>query len=271
MRFIKAHFPMLPEKSVDRIYRSVREFFDGKDTGLFGGPITAGDAIFIAAMMEWRKPKSVIEIGVASGYSSAFIIFYARKMQIASGSIFLTSFDLMETHAGGNGTGQFLIINYPEFQANWALHTKATSVDILRNDRMLSTVDKSSALVFVDGGHSHPWPALDLLVMRKALGSNAWAVMQDVQMMERWIADCVKFGVPSPAPVRGVNLAFSLWPGEKSVGHDLCYNCSAVALDISTQEAQQFVQRLERYNLEAPDFDFSLLREAIEETLSVHL
>ncbi|BAI87887.1 hypothetical protein L1F28_09600 [Arthrospira platensis NCB002] len=67
----------------------VNGFFKKRFKGSFGGPITAGDAFFIAAYLTAIKPSSVIEIGCCSGVSSAFILYAGHKLGLVEdGRIF---------------------------------------------------------------------------------------------------------------------------------------------------------------------------------------
>lgn len=238
----------LPKHKLDRAYDSVEAFFTRKFDGVFGGQITAGDGLFLACMMERVCPSKVIEFGVASGYSSAFILHHAEIMGILRDGVFLYSYDLVKETSAGLETGSLLRTQFPQFEKYWALQCEVTSADLAlgRGERPDIAKDES-VLSFVDGGHNHPWPLMDLAYLRSLLGANSWVVMQDTQMMERWIADCVKFGTTCPAPVRGVNLAVSLWPGRKILGHDICYNSAAVQLNISDTEFDSYAKDMLRY------------------------
>lgn len=239
---MRTQFPDLDRAALDRVYDSVWAFFSQRHRGVFGGPITAGDGLFIAAMMERIRPQRMVEFGVASGLSSAFILHHARIMGLALGPGFLTSFDLMEEDFKGRRTGRLLLASYPDLAPFWRLNTRCTSLDILEGRYRFEEIGVPfDALAFVDGGHNHPWPIIDLLALRRILTPDSWVVMQDTQMMERWIADAVIHGVACPIPVRGVNLAFALWPGRKIVGHHLCYNCGAISLRTSDEEVRTFV------------------------------
>lgn len=252
MRWIRRTFAgVLDEEAFRRVYRVTRAFFAQYHESVFGGQITAGDGLFIAAMMEKVKPCHVIELGVASGYSAAFILTYAREMGLSLEVKRLTSFDLVDVTAEGKVTGSFLRSVYPELDAAWSLHTRASSVELmLEPERYLGSLPKGAILALVDGGHNHPWPVMDLACFEALLPHGSWIVMQDYQMMERWLADCTRFGVPCPHPVRGVNLAVAHWPGTKLIGGDLAYNCAALCLDAEPRQLAEFVRQMLRYPYE---------------------
>lgn len=250
-RWIRDVIGGLSSVKIENIYRYVHEYFTPTRTGIFGGQITAGDGIAIAAMMERERPERMIEIGIASGYSSAFILFYASKSGLLSDSTFLTSFDLVSQTDRGDRTGAFLRSTFPDLLPYWQPYVETTSIEIMDDPAKYGLVPTSARmLAFVDGGHNHPWPLMDLASLRRAMPRGSWVLMQDTQMMERWIADCVLFGTICPSPIRGVNLAVSLWPGEKIIGHDVCYNTSALRLDIGDVDFRHMLNSALRYTKE---------------------
>jgi hypothetical protein len=90
------------------------------------------------------------------------------------------------------------------------------------------------------------------VALRRRLPHGSWVALQDNQMMERWLADCVEYGVPCPAPVRGVNLAVAHWPGTKLIGTGICYNCAAIRLDVDDRQFERFVDACLGYRPEIP-------------------
>ncbi len=250
IRWPKAVFPELNDEQISRIFSGVSGFFSEFRPGVFGGPITPGDAVMIATMMEIVKPKEMIEFGVASGLSSSFIFSYAKTMGLLTEHTFLHSVDLMEYHDPEKKVGSYLRSHFPEFDAIWDLHTQVTSATLLKGENKLALRHDGPVLAFVDGGHYHPWPILDILYLYETLPRETWVVLQDFQMMERWIADCVIHNVPSPAPLRGVNYAVTHWPGPKIIGFDAQYNSAVIQLDVTRAQMSEFVRACMRYPLE---------------------
>ncbi len=240
------------------------EFFRRKYEGVFGGQITAGDGISIMAFMAALRPTSMIEIGVASGYSSAFILYCAKKFQLLSDNPFLYSFDIVKETASGAKTGAFAFKEYPELVGHWELRTEVTSLDLIRtpDNYLPERVRNGRTIAFIDGGHNHPWPLADIVALRRVLPAGSWLVLQDAQMMERWIADTVIHGVPCPQPVRGVNLVISLWPGRKQIGMGINYNTSAICFDASDEQFREFVKTCLVYEDEIGFKDHALLLQA---------
>lgn len=234
------------------LFKRVRDFFRRPRPGLFDGPITAGDGIAIAAFMSALRPKQMIEIGAASGFSSAFILDMAEGLGLLQkDEVFLQSLDIVAVRPNGNRTGDLLRTLYPQHDPHWKLHAPATSVDIL-NGHLERLNAGENALAFIDGGHTHPWPVTDVIAMRKQLPKGSWILLQDVQIMERWIADCVIHSVPSAEPVRGAQLAVSLWPGTKWIGQGMSYNMAAIKLDIDDEAFATYVRSALDYADEIP-------------------
>lgn len=230
-----------------RIADTVVSFFGSVGVGVFDGPITAGDAALIAAVMEMSQPTQMIEFGVASGFSSAFVLTYAKQMGLFDQAPFLISVDLCDVHSSGGIVGDYVRVNHADLEPYWSLTTNVTSADLLRQTHSLPMRQSPALMALVDAGHAHPWPYLDLLYLWKALPRNSWVVMQDVRMMERWIADCVIYDVPSPAPIRGVDFAVSHWPGTKIMGHGISYNCAALRLDVTVDQLSLWLESVRFY------------------------
>ena len=245
----RPEFSALTVAEWDVVGDVTREFFGVRREGVFGGQITAGDGWFIGAWMAAIRPQAMIEVGVASGFSSALILSFAERLDLLgnNGTAFLHSFDLMEVHANGGVTGDLLRRYFPHFEKHWNLTTKTTtaqmSFDALR-EMPLRT------MAFLDGGHNHPWPTIDLAYLRRAVPQCEWALMQDTAMMERWIADAVIYQVPVPKPVRGVQLALNHWPGDKLVGTGPCYNMAAVRVPIGDVDETGYLKAVRTYPYE---------------------
>lgn len=244
-------FKALPEKEWVRVNDIVKGFFSGNLKGRFGGPITAGDAFFIAAYMSAFRPKSMIEVGVCSGVSSAFILYAAHKLGLAKdGKIFLQSIDLLRLHGEAqHEVGRVVGMNYPSLAQYWELTVEVTAPTVaLQHESLRKKIEAGTpTLAFIDANHMHPWPVVDVMSIAKMLPKDSWILMQDTQVMERWLANSVELGVPTPKPCRGVNLALSLWPGSKAMGWDMCYNMGALKLDVNSKQIAHYVDNTMTY------------------------
>ncbi len=265
---INRHFNRPSHKRVDSIddmLASTKLFFDIKVDGVFGGQITYGDCIFLASIMKAISPTRMIEFGVASGFSSAFILWTARHLNLLTDSCFLYSFDIDDGRLSGNVVGHIVNDYFEQLMPYWKCNLGKSSLDLLKDSSFAGVFENVETLAFVDGGHNHPWPAVDLLVLYKVIGRKSWVLLQDIRMMERWILDCIKFNVPSPVTVRGVEHAFSFWPGKKFSGLNICYNMAAISLDVSKDDIVSFFSEILKY-----DFEIDFSREHIQDLFQLY-
>jgi predicted O-methyltransferase YrrM len=133
--------------------------------------ITKEEAKALARELRSASARTAIEIGVASGFSSAVILSCLRRN---SASAKLYAFDLAERcyFDSSKRTGQAVreILGNEE---NYHLTTGVTSADI---DSAPETVD----FVFIDAGHRHPWPTLDLLSLHRFIKPGGLIGLHDV-------------------------------------------------------------------------------------------
>jgi hypothetical protein len=250
---IKRNAPMLVGEGLavpaaEALSEVVEAYFRRRHGPLFDGEITAGDAAFMLMFMEAIRPHTMVEIGVAAGFSSLFIMETAARLGLVRDRIFLDSFDLYAVRETGEVTGSYAAAKLGDLSAHWKLNSGLTSLDLVREGRPRI---EGPALGFIDGCHEHPWPLIDLIVMHLTMPAGTWILMQDYQIMERWIADSLRWTqLECPAPIRGVNLAVSLWPGTKVIGLDGCYNMAAVKLDASSSGVMQFITKMTSYPFE---------------------
>ncbi len=181
------------------------------------GAIPSGDAGFLNDMIATHAPTTMVEIGVASGVSSAVLLYALDRLPDIPGGRRLYSCDIHptcyfdETHA----TGEAVASMYPQPRTEWILDTN-TDTRRLSQTMAPASVD----LTFIDANHYHPWPLLDLLHMTVLLRPGAWAILHDTNL-------------PIVAPdcsVWGAKWLFDAWPFEKIVGTGEARNIGAVKL-----------------------------------------
>ncbi|MEI2419725.1 hypothetical protein V6O07_05585, partial [Arthrospira platensis SPKY2] len=157
-------FSNFDNHNFENVCEIVKGFFKNRLKGSFGGPITAGDAFFICAYLAAIKPSSVIEIGVCSGVSSAFILYAGHKLGLVEdGRIFLHSVDLLRLHGDEKcEVGRVVSMNYPSLAKYWKLNVEVTSPEIVLNLFKLNheIISTEPSLAFIDANHMHPWPLI---------------------------------------------------------------------------------------------------------------
>jgi hypothetical protein len=244
-----------------------KDFFSKSLKGMFGGPITAGDAFFILTFMEAVRPQVMVEVGVCSGVSSCFILYAAERLNLVqSGKIFLYSFDLLRYHdkEQKDEIGVTVKLNYPELIQFWDLYIETTLIDLLFNNKKLySKIFKNTKiLAFVDANHYHPYPTIDTMILKYLMAENSWCLLQDTNVIERWAYDAIEKNTVMPYSCRGVNLVSTLWPGKKIIGTDMCYNMAALNFNIEYKKYKDFIHNISQYIFEdyKDDLDINFLK-----------
>lgn len=181
------------------------------------GATSMGDAGFLVEMVTIEAPVTMMEIGVASGVSSAVLLHALDRLPDIPGGRRLYSCDIQPTcyFDATRATGEAVASMYARPRAEWILDTN-TDTRRLSQTMAPASVD----LVFIDANHYHPWPLLDLLHMTALLQPGAWVVLHDTNL-------------PIVAPecnVWGAKWLFDAWPFEKIAGTGAARNIGAVKL-----------------------------------------
>lgn len=236
----------------EKIISETIKYFRNRNKGRFGGQVTAGDAVFIGTFIVGIKPKSVIEIGVASGQSSGYIINVANSLNLLKkGEKYLYSIDIEEFFLH-SPVGQVVFIEYKSLLEFWSLFTKETSLCLEDSNNPIHEAFKKnhSTIAFIDADHRHPWPLIDVLILNKYLPKGSWILLQDIRLTERWLANSIERGVVCPTPTRGVGFVFENWLGEKISGYEMCYNMGAIKTGLDNVKLKRFVDTCKLYPFE---------------------
>jgi glycosyltransferase involved in cell wall biosynthesis/predicted O-methyltransferase YrrM len=142
------------------------------------GHISSGDAVFLAEMIAAHEPQAVVEIGVASGASSAAILHALDQLPQPEGRV-LHSCDVRATCYFNDAyeTGRACAEMYPSPRAHWS-RDWASDAARLRRRLGPGSVD----LTFIDANHSHPFPLLDLLHVTAFAKPGSWVVLHDIEL-----------------------------------------------------------------------------------------
>jgi hypothetical protein len=168
--------------------------------------ITEGDARFLHDLILDVHPSVAIELGVASGCSSAVILEAMRQCPNATKGVRLHAFDITErcyfdsSHPTGDAVAELTPWNVP--------HYRFTVGDVLVARERLA--GQNVPFAFIDANHLHPWATVDLLGLLPALAPSAWVALHDVRLPF----------VPGRMDTRGhgARHLFETWPGEKRQG-----------------------------------------------------
>jgi predicted O-methyltransferase YrrM len=179
------------------------------------GGISGGDAEFLLELVSGVRPHSVLELGVASGASSAALLFALDRL--GHETRVLHSCDVRGTcyFDAERATGSAVDEMYPQRRTRWVLDTNS---DARRISQALPAA--SMDLSFIDANHSHPWPLLDLLHIAVIARPCSWIALHDIEL-------------PTLHPqyqVHGPQWLFQAWPFNKVHGVDGSVNIGAVQL-----------------------------------------
>jgi predicted O-methyltransferase YrrM len=131
------------------------------------------EALALYTEIERAGAKSAIEIGVASGFSSSVIL---SALQRQSSGAMLYAFDLAKqcyfdkTKLTGQAVSEII-----GKVANYKLTTGVTSADLPASTPIVD-------FIFIDAGHRHPWPALDLLSLYRFLKPGGVIALHDINL-----------------------------------------------------------------------------------------
>jgi glycosyltransferase involved in cell wall biosynthesis/predicted O-methyltransferase YrrM len=185
------------------------------------GGISGGDSEFLLELVAGVAPRTVLELGVASGASSAALLFALD--QTANGSGVLHSCDVRPTcyFDATRATGAAVDDMYPQRRTRWLLDTNTDA------RRIAETLAAGSIdLTFIDANHSHPWPLLDLLHLTRVARAGSWVALHDIELPR----------LHPKYQVHGPQWLFEAWPFNKIHGVEGSTNIGAVQLPENLQD-----------------------------------
>lgn len=141
-----------------------------------GGNISQYDTRFLTGLINFARPRNPVEIGVASGWSSAVILNTLRHTHGAD-QFKLNAIDLFEDFYLNNKykTGAAVAESVPSLLPNYNLLTGRISPDAMEN---VGKVD----FAFIDAHHYHPWTALDFLAVLPFIEKGRWVALHDINL-----------------------------------------------------------------------------------------
>lgn len=139
------------------------------------GAIDGHDLRFIDSLLVEAPPRTLVEIGCASGLSTALLAMMVDQTGPAS----ITSFDLgKKFYVDPTKPVGYLLSEIP------ALSNVKT--EVVTGRACLAVPERFSPqsvdFCFVDASHRHPWPVIDTLVMLPFLKTGTYMVHHDPQM-----------------------------------------------------------------------------------------
>lgn len=198
------------------------------------GNVGPANLCFIAAVASAIGATRMLEIGTASGASSALLASIAAgtlaEQNLEPDGILLSTID-KQSHCLFDGTKPigFMIADLaPALAPHIAVHTGQDSFHA-RSIVQPGTLD----LVFIDGNHQHPWPMIDVLNVLPLMRPGAWLILHDTDLPR--VATVL--GLP---PRYGAQWMFESWPDRK-VSSD---NIGAVAVPQDHRTLRPFLEEM---------------------------
>ncbi len=197
------------------------------------GYVSGSDAAFLFEMIAAMAPRTVVEVGVASGVSSAVLLCALDQLPEPE-SRRLHSVDLLATcyFNESYATGQACREMYPRPRARWQ-----TAFDADARALAATLASGSVDLTFIDANHAHPFPLIDLLQATAFAKPGSWVILHDVDL-------------PIQHPeyqVYGPRWLYQAWPFNKVKSFDRWASIAAVQLpEDPAQLAPMALSLLER-------------------------
>ena len=193
------------------------------------GYIGAFDAQFLYDMVACTRPRRMIEIGVASGVSTAVLLRALADIGPVADDAGprLHSFDILPKcyFDDSRATGAAVDDMTPEFRHGVQMHLGKTAVDAAR----LFAADPVD-LAFIDGDHRHPCPIVDLLTLLPALKPGAWVILHDIDLPAAALRYEAMFNTKVDWHHAGAQRLYDHWPWEKFRGEGDGRNIGAVRI-----------------------------------------
>lgn len=138
------------------------------------GSISAYDDRFLAGLANYASPRKMVEIGVASGWSSTVLL---KALNGSENIRKVVGIDLSPTYYLDSSIPTGRVVNevVPELLSNYELLTGRLAFDAMGD---VGPID----FAFIDGHHMHPWATIDLLSVLPFIERGRWIAMHDLNL-----------------------------------------------------------------------------------------
>lgn len=146
------------------------------------GSIGLAEAEMLLTLIERVDARKVVEIGVASGASTLFIL---GMLSALTGQRQLFAFDFQAQYFADRSKPSGFLALESEFNRDdrLVLCVEASSLE-LRSTLAARAVDPGTPvdLAFVDANHRHPWPTIDFLMLLPLMREGGMVVFHDINL-----------------------------------------------------------------------------------------
>jgi predicted O-methyltransferase YrrM len=121
------------------------------------------------------RPKKIVEIGVASGWSGALFV---EALEHNGGTGEYVGVDLSPDYYldPSRKTGSAISELFPATQVSVRLLLGKLAIEVV------DEIGRGIDLAFVDGNHMHPWAMLDFLTLLPLLSKDSWVLFHDLHL-----------------------------------------------------------------------------------------
>ncbi|MFN0132461.1 MAG: class I SAM-dependent methyltransferase [Phycisphaerales bacterium] len=195
------------------------------------GAIGILDAMFLWDMVACARPERVVEVGVASGTSSALLLRAIEALGAGvvdeAGRPRLMSYELHpycyfdRTIPVGAAVAEVAA----DLGAGLSLRVGGTAATAGRE-----LAPQSITLAFIDADHRHPCPTADVLALAPAMARGGWIVLHDIDLPNAAKRYENAHGTRVDWHQAGAEILFERWPFEKLRGVGEAGNIGAIRL-----------------------------------------
>lgn len=186
------------------------------------GRINLVEAAVLDLFVRAMRPEVVVEVGVASGVSSAALLSALSAIE-SSETAHLRSYDITtrcyfdESRAVGEAVQEMV----PHLAGGQLLQRGGAKT--AAEQLPMASV----RLAFIDANHGHPAPVADLIDLAPCLAPGAWVLLHDIRLSRAML----ERDPQSEREVYGPEVLFDGWPGEKVRGVRFSSNIGAIRVD----------------------------------------
>lgn len=140
------------------------------------GAVSEFDVRFLCDLVDKHRPTNVLELGVASGMSSSFLL---RALERVSNKCMLYSIDFGEDYYVDptKKVGYLVDEIIPNPGCKFELSRGCWAGDA---ERIL--MSQKLDLIFIDANHMHPWPTIDTLMLMPLTNPNVVIAHHDIDL-----------------------------------------------------------------------------------------
>ncbi len=222
------------------------------------GNVGPANLCFLAAVASASGATRMMEIGTASGASSALLASIAASTLAEdprkSEGVLLTTIDKKSRCLFDDSKPIGFMIRElaTELESRIRIHTEQDSF-------LARTIvpPRSLDLAFIDGNHQHPWPLLDVLNLLPLMVPGAWIILHDTDLP----AVAARLNVPARY---GAQWILETWPGRKLASD----NIAAVALPQDLRALRPVFEELRERPFEVAATGWNRYRKMLDDAFA---